>query len=67
MHQQPRSDNQPASSEDPVSRAELAQDPEEILAYWTPERMAGAEPREIRFPGLGEDQGPEPDDGSEND
>lgn len=40
----------PASGEDPVSHAEAGQTPEEILAYWTPERMAEAQPREIRLP-----------------
>ncbi|MBT2548329.1 hypothetical protein [Arthrobacter sp. ISL-65] len=28
----------------------LNQAPEEILAYWTPERMAEAVPRDIRLP-----------------
>jgi hypothetical protein len=28
----------------------VSQAPEEILAYWTPERMAGAVPRDIRLP-----------------
>jgi hypothetical protein len=42
------------------------QTPEEILAYWTPERMAGAEPREIRLPGPDEDPDKEPEDGSDN-
>ncbi len=67
MHQQPWSDDGPASSEDPVSHAESAQTPEEILAYWTPERMAGAEPREIRLPSPDENPVKEPDDDSEND
>ncbi|MFC9335504.1 MULTISPECIES: hypothetical protein [Arthrobacter] len=28
----------------------VGQTPEEILAYWTPERMAEALPRDIRLP-----------------
>ena len=28
----------------------VSQPPEDILAYWTPERMAEAVPREIRLP-----------------
>lgn len=28
----------------------VRESPEEILAYWTPERMAEAVPREIRLP-----------------
>ncbi|WP_082579496.1 hypothetical protein [Arthrobacter sp. Soil736] len=33
-----------------VSHSDVSQTPEEVLAYWTPERMAQAKPREIRFP-----------------
>jgi hypothetical protein len=40
----------PVAGKDPVSHAEASQTPEEILAYWTPERMAEAQPREIRLP-----------------
>lgn len=36
--------------EDPVSHSDASQTPEEILEYWTPERMAEAKPREIRLP-----------------
>jgi hypothetical protein len=53
-------------SDDPVSHAESVQTPEEILAYWTPERMSRAEPREIRLPGSDEDPDKEPEDGSAN-
>ena len=34
----------------------VSQTPEEILAYWTPERMAEAVPRDIRLPDPGEGQ-----------
>jgi hypothetical protein len=40
-----------------VSHSDAGQTPEEILAYWTPERMAQARPREIRLPGA--ESGPE--------
>ncbi|GAC1370983.1 MAG: hypothetical protein NVSMB43_06640 [Pseudarthrobacter sp.] len=33
-----------------VSHSESVQTHEEILAYWTPERMAEAKPRELRIP-----------------
>jgi hypothetical protein len=33
-----------------VSFAQVSQTPEEVLAYWTPERMALAKPREISLP-----------------
>jgi hypothetical protein len=33
-----------------VSFAQVSQTPEEVLAYWTPERMGGAKPREGRLP-----------------
>ncbi|MFC9351286.1 hypothetical protein [Arthrobacter sp. NPDC057013] len=33
------------------------QPPEDVLAYWTPERMAEAVPRDIRLPAA-EDSGP---------
>lgn len=50
--QQPPKDGTPG--QDPVSHAELNQTHEEILEYWTDQRMAEARPREIRFP----EQGP---------
>ena len=45
------------SGQDPVSHADLNQTHEEILEYWTAERMAEAKPRELRLPepGTGED------------
>lgn len=61
MHQ-PRPNGGTEPSEDPVRHAESLQTPEEILAYWTPERMAQAEPREIRLP----DPDEEAEDGSDN-
>jgi hypothetical protein len=39
----------------------ISQTPEEILAYWTPERMAEAVPRDIRLPDPEESQ-PQPED-----
>jgi hypothetical protein len=33
-----------------VSHSSIGQAPEEIIAYWTPERMAEAKPREVRLP-----------------
>ncbi|MCE3292127.1 MAG: hypothetical protein K0Q84_1064 [Arthrobacter sp.] len=63
---QPRPNGGPEPSEDRVSHAESVQTPEEILAYWTPERMSRAEPREIRLPGPDEDPDKEPEDGSAN-
>ena len=45
-----------------VSESDVSQTPEEVLAYWTPERMAQAEPREIRLPGADS----EPDSGPED-
>ena len=65
MHR-PRPNGGTEPPEDPVSHAESVQTPEEILAYWTLERMAGAEPREIRLPGPDEDPDKEPEDGSDN-
>ncbi|HEU4668110.1 MAG TPA: hypothetical protein VFS79_10640 [Arthrobacter sp.] len=38
---------------DSVSHAELNQTHEEILEYWTQQRMAEARPRELRLPGQG--------------
>ena len=46
--QQPPKDT--PSGQDPVSHAELGQTHEEILEYWTAERMAEAKPRELRLP-----------------
>ena len=40
----------PDPDEDPVSHVDLTQSPEEVLEYWTKERMAEAKPREIRLP-----------------
>lgn len=37
------------SAGDVVSHS-VSQTPEEVLAYWTPERMADAVPRDIRLP-----------------
>ncbi|MDQ0802066.1 hypothetical protein [Arthrobacter sp. SLBN-112] len=47
MQQNPR---EPASDEDPVSHIDLDQSSEEVLEYWTEERMAESKPREIRLP-----------------
>ena len=33
-----------------MSRSGISEAPEDILAYWTPERMAEAKPREVRLP-----------------
>jgi len=38
---------------DPVSHGELNQTHEEILEYWTAQRMAEARPRELRLPEKG--------------
>jgi len=46
--QQPPSKPQP--DDDSVTHVDLTQSPEEVLEYWTKERMAEAKPREIRFP-----------------
>ncbi|WLQ05123.1 hypothetical protein [Arthrobacter oryzae] len=53
----PRTDNPgpgPAddgpSGDGAVSRSDITQAPEDIIAYWTPERMAEAKPREVRLP-----------------
>lgn len=43
-----------------MSHSDAGQTPEEILAYWTPERMARAKPREIRL--LGADSDAEAED-----
>ena len=49
MHR-PRTDN-PEPADEGVSHSNISQAPEEIIAYWTPERMAEAKPREIRLAG----------------
>ena len=41
---------QPAGPGRSVSHSESDQTHEEILAYWTPARMADAKPRELRLP-----------------
>lgn len=41
---------------EPVSRIDVPQTHEEILEYWTEQRMAEAKPREIRLP----PEGPHP-------
>ncbi|MBT2565501.1 hypothetical protein J7I84_03135 [Arthrobacter sp. ISL-85] len=46
MRQSPK----PEPGEDPVSHIDLSQSPEEVLEYWTEERMAEAKPREIQLP-----------------
>jgi hypothetical protein len=38
------------SGADPVTRIEVNQTHEEILEYWTEQRMAEAKPRELRLP-----------------
>ncbi|WP_320537791.1 hypothetical protein [Pseudarthrobacter sp. IC2-21] len=58
MPRQPKKSQDPAPDRRPggrplegsVSHSESDQTPEEILAYWTPERMAAAKPRELRLP-----------------
>ncbi|UTT70669.1 hypothetical protein NMQ03_05900 [Arthrobacter sp. DNA4] len=47
MQQSPKA---PDPKEDPVSHVDLNQSPEEVLEYWTEERMAAAKPREIQLP-----------------
>lgn len=46
--QQSPSKRQP--DDDSVSHVDLTQSREEVLEYWTEERMAEAKPREIRLP-----------------
>jgi hypothetical protein len=48
MHH-PRTDH-PEPADEGVSHSDISQAPEEIIAYWTPERMAEAKPREVRLP-----------------
>jgi len=47
MQQRP---SKPRPDDDSVSHADLTQSPEEVLEYWTQERMREAKPREIRLP-----------------
>ena len=49
---------EPEPDDDSVSHVDLNQTHEEILEYWTKERMAEAKPREIRLP----EPGPRPAD-----
>jgi hypothetical protein len=46
---QPSPDRAP-TGEEPVSRSDVNQTHEEILEYWTEQRMAEAKPRELRLP-----------------
>jgi hypothetical protein len=48
--QRPPTEDGSLPGDDAVSHSDSSQTPEEVLAYWTPERMAEAKPREIRFP-----------------
>lgn len=47
MQQPPKDSGQ---DQDGVSHVDLTQSREEVLEYWTKERMAEAKPREIRLP-----------------
>ena len=47
MQQSPKA---PDPDEDPVSHVDLNQPPEEVLEYWTEERMREAKPGESRLP-----------------
>jgi hypothetical protein len=58
MHHQPTDSQDPG--EEGVSHSDISQAPEEIIAYWTPERMAEAKPREVRLPEPGGSPDPEP-------
>ncbi|MGX5714438.1 hypothetical protein [Arthrobacter sp. MAHUQ-56] len=60
MQQQPKepAPDQGSDSQDDVSHVDLDQSPDEVLEYWTEERMAEAKPREIRLP----KPGPRPGD-----
>ncbi|MDQ0665303.1 hypothetical protein QFZ35_003801 [Arthrobacter ulcerisalmonis] len=55
MQQSPK---EPTPAEDAVSHVELNQTHEDILEYWTKQRMAEAKPREIQLP----EPGPRPTD-----
>jgi hypothetical protein len=61
VHRPPSKDG-PLPEEDPVSHSDASQTPEEILEYWTPERMAEAKPREIRLPDPQGEPEPSPED-----
>jgi len=54
VQQSPSSDS---SGQDPVTRSDVHQTREEILEYWTRQRMAEAKPRELRLPA----EGPRPE------
>lgn len=58
MHR--RSEENAGSADAAVSHS-VSQTPEEVLAYWTPERMAEAVPRDIRLP-VPEERQPETDE-----
>ena len=45
-----RNPKEPAPDQDPVSHVDLDQSSEEVLEYWTEERMAEARPRELKLP-----------------
>lgn len=67
MPRQPADGTGPAESpsrdlpDEAVSHSDVIQTPEEALAYWTPERMAQAQPREIRLPVVDGGPGTEPE------
>jgi hypothetical protein len=71
MHHPPAKDGSAkdaaVTSDATVSHSDVSQAPDDILAYWTPERMAGAKPREVRLPEPdgGPDTEPEADAGTE--
>nr|WP_236557478.1 hypothetical protein [Arthrobacter sp. 9AX] len=52
----PQSPSEETPANRSVTRIEVNQTQEEILEYWTEERMAEAKPRELRRP----EQGPPP-------
>jgi len=41
---------EPHPDEGSVSHVDLDQSPEEVLEYWTDQRMAEAKPRELKLP-----------------
>ncbi|MFF1384934.1 hypothetical protein ACFVWT_15350 [Arthrobacter sp. NPDC058288] len=45
-----------------MSHSDISQAPEDIIAYWTPERMAEAKPREVRLPEPETEPEAEPED-----
>lgn len=61
MHRR-RTDGTGPSDDDAVSHSDVSQAPEDILAYWTPERMAEAKPREVRLPEPEAEAEPEAED-----